>query len=210
MTTRIEKLIPNQADGSHAIKNQTIEHKKIEIGNGEYLDVISGSTIINCEIRIKCSAAGINFFDSTFIDCTIWPGKEIKNLRLSSVTMNNCVFKGKYTGCRFGKDLPEKNSEIKNCDFSQVKLLHLCDFLDGADITECKFPSWPHILITELPKYRENWLNLDLPPDMKLIQEIIGEEDSLAKAVTIYLPLVTDDCESLRSKLESESYVSIS
>jgi hypothetical protein len=44
---------------------------------------------------------------------------------------------------------------------------------------------------------------------MRVVQEVIGEEDSLSQAVTLFLPAETDRAEELRKLLASQSYVII-
>lgn len=66
----MELLPPAEAQDHHTLRGLTIENKVIEIGNGTYQDIIHSSTLINCTLRIRCAADGVNIFDSSLINCS--------------------------------------------------------------------------------------------------------------------------------------------
>lgn len=80
-------------------------------------------------------------------------------------------------------------------------------FLEGVDVGSLRWPGWPHIVVTDLPRSRKDWLGLDLPEELRLIQEVIGREESLAHAATLFLPAETQRAEELRELLASQSYI---
>lgn len=205
----IELLPPNEPAGHHKRIEERIENKLLEIGKGQFQDFILKSTLIECEIRILCGAGHVNIRTSTFDRCVFRPRRELKNLRFTGMNLRDCTFWGKYTGCRFGNDLEDHSSDIRGCDFSKAGLFHLCDFIDGADVSSMKWPSWPHIVVTDLQHSRKEWLKLKLPPEMHIIQQVIGRELSFNRAVTLNLPSVTDRSEDLRDVLASQSYIII-
>jgi hypothetical protein len=206
---QLEVLPPNQPDGCHDRRDERIERKTIEIGKGKFQDFITRSTLVECEIRIFCGAGSVNLFESTFERCTFRPRRELKNLRFTGMNLRDCTFLGKYTGCRFGNESKDDVSVIRACDFSRASLFHLCDFLDGADVNSMRWPGWPHIVVTDLPRSRREWLRLKLPKEMRIIQQVIGEADSLSRAVTLFLPAETERAENLRELLESQSYITL-
>jgi hypothetical protein len=208
--SQLDVLPPNMPEGFHERRAERIEHKRIEIGKVKFQDFITRSTLTDCEIAILCGASSVNLFESTFERCTFQPRREMRNLRFTGMNLRACTFLGKYTGCRFGNESADDSSDVRDCDFSQATLFHLCDFLDGVDVTSLRWPSWPHIVITDLPQSRRAWLKLKLPKDMRIIQEVIGEEDSLSRAVTLYLPAETKHPDELRELLMSQSYIVIS
>ena len=206
---KLDKLLPIEGEDHHNIKGLTVENKTIEIGNGKFQDFIVESTLINCVIRIKCGANHVNIFNSSLIDCVIWPSRQMNNLRFTGLEMVGCTFKGAYSGCRFGNEDENQNSNIRECDFSQAKKFDLCNFLGGSDVESCKFPTWPHIVVTDLPSSKNDWLSLELTDDFRLIQEVICDEDSISNAATIYLPEELEGYEVYRDLLESKSYILI-
>jgi hypothetical protein len=206
---QLDLLLPNHPDGFHQRRDERIDRKIVEIGKGKFQDFITRSTLAECELRILCGARSVNLFQSTFERCTFRPRREMKNLRFAGMSLRACLFLGKYTGCRFGNQSEEDVSDVRDCDFSQASLFHLCDFLDGADVGSLRWPGWPHIVVTDLPRSRRAWLRLKLPEEMRFVQQAIGEEDSLSRAVTVFLPAETDCTEELREVLASQSYVII-
>src|SRR5712691_7384011 len=174
MTPPLDILPPNEPDGHHRRRGERIERKLVEIGRGKYQDFITKCTLSECDVRIHCGARFVNLIDSTFERCTFRPRREMKNLRFPGTTLRACEFLGKYTGCRFGNVEADQRSEIRNCDFSRSTLLHICDFLDGADVASLRWPSWPHIVVTGLPRSAPDWLKLQLPEELASIQKVIG------------------------------------
>jgi hypothetical protein len=207
--SQLDVLPPNMPENFHQRRDERIERKAVEIGKGKFQDFITRSTLIECEIHILCGTSHVNLFESTFEQCTFRPRREMKNLRFTGMNLRSCAFLGKYTGCRFGNESADDFSDVRDCDFSQASLFHLCDFLDGADIASLRFPGWPHIVVTDLPKSRPDWLRLKLPQEMRVVQEVIGEKDSLSRAVTMYLPAETNHSDELRELLASQSYIII-
>lgn len=207
--SQLEVLPPNDPNNMHVWRDERIERRFIEIGKGKFQDFITRSTLVECEIRILCGASSVNLFESTFEHCTFRPRREMKNLRFTGMNLRSCTFLGRYSGCRFGNESEKDQSDVRDCDFSQSTLFHLCDFLDGADVGSLKWPGWPHIVVTDLPGSRRTWLSLKLPKEMRIIQEVIGEEDSLSRAVTLFLPAETKRADDLRELLASQSYIII-
>lgn len=206
---KYEKVSPNDENENIKLINDYFEGKSIEIGKAKYQDFITDCTLKNCELRIRCGAGSVNLFGSKFYDCVFRPSKEMKNLRFTDVFLYNCYFKGRYSGCRFGADMDKNEAIVKGCDFSEVKLFHLCDFLRGADVESCKFPPWPHIVVTDLKNSRKDWLGLELPENLRIVQDVVGDEDQLSSAVTIHLPSVNKDYEQLKDVFSSRSYILI-
>lgn len=202
-------LRPNQREGHHQRRGERIERKTIEIGKAKCMDFITDSTLIECDIHIFCGTRSVNLFGSIFERCTFRPRREMKNLGFTSMVLRDCTFLGKYTGARFGRELAQQVVDIRRCDFSATRLFHLCDFVDGVDIESLRWPPWPHVVVTDLPRSRRSWLKLKLPEEMRLTQKVIGEEESLSKAVTIFLPAETERIEEVRELLESQSYIII-
>lgn len=207
--SKLEILPPNNPEEFHQRRGERIERKVVEIGKGRSMDFITDSTFVECEIRIHCGAGSVNLFGSSFESCVFRPRREMKNLRFTSVVLRNCTFLGKYTGCRFGRELGEQPADIRDCDFSAASLFHLCDCLDGAEVGSLRWPPWPHFVVTDLPRSRREWLSLDLPPELRVTQQVIGSEDSIARAVTVYLPAEMDHVGQVRELLSSQSYVVI-
>jgi hypothetical protein len=205
----LDILPPNHPEGFHQRRGERIEQKTIEIGKAKWQDFITDSTLIGCDIRILCGAHFVNLFGSTFEQCTFRPRREMKNLRFTGMTLWGCSFVGRYSGCRFGKESEDEVAAVRACDFSGASLFHLCDFLDGADVSTMRWPAWPHIVVTDLPRSRAAWLRLKLPEEMRIVQEVIGDENSLSRAVSLYLPAGTDRAEELRELLASQSYLII-
>ena len=208
--SQLDALPPNNPNGFHQRRDERIERKAIEIGNGKFQDFITRCTLVECEIRILCGANSVNLFESTFERCTFRPRREIKNLRFTGMKLRGCTFLGKYTGCRFGNESEKDESDVRDCDFSKASWFHLCDLLDGADVDSFGWPVWPHIVVTDLPRSRQAWLHLKLPKEMRVLQEVIGKDDSLSRAVTLFLPAETDHADGLRELLASQSYIIIS
>jgi hypothetical protein len=206
---RFDVLPPNHPDGFHQRRGERIAQKTIEIGKAKFQDFITRSTLVECDLRILCSAGSVNLFESTFERCVFHPRRELRNLRLTGLKLRACQFFGRYVGCRFGNEDENEASEVRNCDFSQANLFHLCDFLDGADVESLKWPAWPHIVVTDLPQSRRDWLRLTLPEELRIIQEVIGAEDSLARAVSVFLPSETQRYQELRELLESQTYIAV-
>jgi hypothetical protein len=206
---KLEVLPPNQSEGHHKRLGERIERKLIELGKGRYQDFLTRSTLIECEIRILCGAGSVNLHESTFDRCTFLPRREMKNLRFTGMTFRGCTFLGRYTGCRFGNEEPDGKSDVRDCDFSQATRFHLCDFLPGCDVNSMKWPVWPHIVVTNLPRSHRDWLRLKLPREMQIIQEVIGDEESPRLAVSVYLPAETDRFEDLKELLSRQSYIII-
>jgi hypothetical protein len=203
-------LPPNDPEGHHDRRGERIERKTIEIGKGEWNDFLTHCTVVECHLRIVCGARSVNLFNSTFERCTFDPRRELKNLPFSGITLRDCTFLGKYCGCRFGNEDEDDACEVRGCDFSQAKLFHLCDFLDGVDVGSLRWPPWPHIAVTDLPQHRKQWLRLKLPKEMRIVQDVIGDDEMPCKACTLYLPAETDHLEELRPLLAAQHYITIS
>jgi hypothetical protein len=203
----LELLPPNQPEGYHRRRGERIERQLIEIGKGKSMDFITLSNLVECELRILCGASHVNLFASTLERCTFRPRREMKNLRLTGINFDGCVFLGKYTGCRLGNLEEYDDSDVRDCDFSRATLLHLCDFLEGTDVASFRWPAWPHIVVTDLPGSRKHWLGLELPEELQVVQQVIGREESLASAATLFLPAVTERAEELRELFASQSYI---
>lgn len=207
--SQLDVLPPNMPEAFHKRRDERIERKSIEIGRGKFQDFVTGCTLVECDVRILCGASSVNLFRSTFVRSTFRPRRELKNLRFTDMSLLSCTFLGRYSGCRFGNERKEHESDIRDCDFSKTGLFDLCDFLDGADISSQRWPGWPHIVVTDLPRSCRSWLRLKLPEEMRVVQEVIGSEDSLSHAVTLFLPAHTDRAEDLRELFASQSYVII-
>lgn len=205
--SKLPVLAPNKSDGHHDRKGETIEGKRIEIGKGEYQDFLIDCTLVDCEIRILCGAQSVNLFRSTFEGCVFRPRQKLSNLRFNGLNLRRCRFIGRYDGCRFGNEEEEDDSDVRDCDFSEASLFDMCEFLDGTDVASCRFPAWPHIVVTNLTESYREWLDLDLPEELEIAQEIIGENDPPTHAVTLYLPSETDDFEELRPLLDAQPYI---
>ncbi|WP_338847292.1 hypothetical protein V8J88_01055 [Massilia sp. W12] len=202
-----ELLLANHPDGHHHIKGQTLVGKRIEIGKGKSQDFILNCTLLDCEIAIFCGASHVNIFASTLQQCTIQARREMKGWRLTDCTLQACVFEGKYSGCRFGAEDETSTFSMQDCDFSAVRLLDFCEFGEGVMLKQIKWPAWPHIVITDLPQSRENWLALALPAALASAQQIIGEEDAPWRAVSLYLPAHLAQFDALRESLATEPYI---
>jgi hypothetical protein len=205
---QLDILPPNNPDGFHRRRGERIERKTVEIGKGRYMDFITDSTLVECDIRILCGARSVNLFGSTFERCAFRPRQEMKNLRFTGMTIRDCAFLGKYTGCRFGAEDPDHAGLVRDCDFFQARLFHLCDFLGGVDVGSLRWPPWPHIVVTDLPRSASEWLRLKLPEELRIIQRVIAD-GTLARAVTLYLPAKTARAEELRDLFASQSYIII-
>ena len=107
----------------------------------------------------------------------------MKNLRFTGMAIRNCTFVGKYTGCRFGRELEDQVADIRGLRFLRCGPVHLRDFRDGADVGTMCWPPWPHIVVTDLPHCA--WLRLKLPDKMRIVQQVLGNEDSLSRAVSL-------------------------
>nr|WP_159063750.1 hypothetical protein [Thaumasiovibrio occultus] len=210
LPTKLEKLLPAEGKDHHRITGLTIENKTIEIGNGKNQDVIVNSTLNNCVIRIKCGARQVNIFNSSLLNCVIWPARQMNGLRLAGLEMVGCKFKGRYFDCRFGNEQESDQSNVRDCDFSEAKLFHLCDFREGTDAKSCKFPKWPHIILTDLSDSSEDWLSLDLSQEFRSIQRVIAESGHVSSAASIHLPSTIDDPEKYKALLKSRPYILIS
>ena len=201
-------LPPDSVKDRHDIRGMAIRGSIIEIGKGQYQDFISESVLEDCEIRIFCGASNVNIFRTTLINCEIRPKKEMKNLRLTDVNIDGCIFHGRYTGLRLGSEDPERNVSIRNCDFTLAKLRGT-DFLPGVDIESMRLPTWPHITVINVAQHRASWLALQLPDSMKILQEIIGEPDQWALAVTLLLTDYVDNPDDWSSTFAGLKYVRI-
>jgi hypothetical protein len=207
MASASDILLPNAPDGSHQRRGERIERKRIDIGKSKIMDAIFECTLVDCEIHIHCGASSVSLFDSTLEHCSFHPKREMKGLRFTSLRLIGCKFFGKYSGCRFGNEDDGQSASADSCDFSQATLFHLCDFLAGADVGSMKWPPWPHIVVTDLPRSAPAWLGLRLPEELRIVQQVVGEAASFSKAVTIFLPAKTAPAEDLRQLLLSQSYV---
>jgi hypothetical protein len=107
---------------------------------------------------------------------------------------------------RFGKEFPDKMGEVRDCDFSQAKLFHLCDFLVGSEIGSLRWPTWPHIVVTDLENCAADWLQLKLPEELTIVQGVIGEGPP-PRAVTIFLPAETQRASELREIFATQPYI---
>lgn len=131
---RLDILPPNNPEGFHQRRGERIERKSVDLGNAKWQDFITDSTLIECDVRILCGAGSVNLFGSTFERCTFRPRREMKNLRFTGMTFRGCTFLGKYTGCRFGNEMPDHAGGVRRCDFSRAGQFHLCDFLAGSEV----------------------------------------------------------------------------
>jgi hypothetical protein len=200
-------LSPNNPDGFHQRRGERIEQKTIEIGEAESLDFITESTLVGCDLHILRGGRSVNLFGCTFERSIFRARRELKNVRFTGMTLRGCTFLGRYVGCGFGNKEPHELGEVRGCDFSQATRFHLCEFLDGADTSSMLWPRWPHIVITDLPRSAGAWRKLDLPEELRIVQEVIA--DGSARAVTLYLPAETNRAEELRPVFASQSYIVI-
>jgi hypothetical protein len=206
---RLEILPPNHPDGHHNGRGERIVRKRVEIGKGRYQDFLTDCTLVECEIRILCGAFSVNLFRSTFEGCTFRRRREFKNLRLTGRTFRGCTFLGKYTGCRFGNREPEDAGEVRGCDFSGARLLHLCDFADGVDVGSLRWPPWPHLVVTDLARSAPAWLRLKLSEELRIVQQVSAEDDPPDRAVTFSLPAGTGRADAPRRVCASQPYILI-
>ena len=137
------------------------------------------------------------------------PAKGDEELGFTGFTLRCCRFLGRYYGCRFGREFAGQVGEVRDCDFSTASRLHLCEFCEGTAVDTLRWPPWPHVVVSDLPRSRRAWLGLELPEQMRIIQDVIGAEGSLARAVTLYLPAETDRFHDLREMLAAQSYIVI-
>ncbi len=205
----LELLAPSNAEGNHRRFQARIEKKLIEIGRTKLGDSFTESTLVDCELHILGGASSVHLLRSTLERCTLRPRRELKNLRFDATNIRGCTFFGRYTGCRFGSGLEEQVTDVRDCDFSHATRFHLCDFLDGADVGSMRWPPWPHFVVTDLPSSRDAWLRLELPEEMKVTQHAIVHPWSISRAITIFLPALTERSEELRELLAKESYIVI-
>lgn len=203
----MERLSPAEGQDHHTLRGLTIENKIIDIGLGTYQDMIHDCTLINCTLRIRCAAGGVNIFGSSLTNCTIWPARQMNNLRLTGLELINCTFKGKYRGCRFGSEHSDQTSTVSGCDFSQARLFDLCDFLDGCDVHSCRFPTWPHLVVPGLPESAPDWLAIDFPQSFRTTQRIIGQQEGPSVAVSVYLPARLEKADDYKELLTSRPYL---
>jgi len=164
----VELLLAEADDRTHGIRHQHVRAKRIELGKGQHQDFITDSRLEDCEIRVLCGAAHVNVFTSELVRCTFWPRRRMNGLRLTSGSFVDCRFKGRYFGCRFGTELDEQPCTMVGCDFAAATL-HLTDFLGGVDVNSLALPGWPHITVKDLDNTRGQWLALDLPAEMAII-----------------------------------------
>ena len=202
-----EILPPNGSHGEHHLRDVTLAGKTIEIGKSDVYDSIFDCQLVNCTIRTFRGARGVSIADCTLESCTIEAKKELKNLRLTRLIMRDCTLLGRYTGCRFGGEDADERAEITGCDFSKAKLFDLCDFLYGADVSSLTLPVWPHITITGVATNRSRWMALPLPKSLHVLQGVVGYENSIANAVSIYLPAHYAQYEDLRDVFDGEDYI---
>src|SRR5437660_611898 len=113
--SQLAVLPPNNDDGFRQRRGERIERRAIEIGKGQWQDFITRSTLIECELRILCGARSVNLSESVFERCTFRPRREMKNLRFTGMTIRDCKFLGKYTGCRFGNESERDESDVRGC-----------------------------------------------------------------------------------------------
>jgi len=201
-----EKLIP---DDHHMIQGESVSGKIIEIGAGEYQDFISdGALLIDCEIRILCSAASLNIFDATFENCLIKARRELKNYSFFNAGFRGCKFIGKYSGCRFGSHEKENTGFVEECDFSEAKL-DLCDFFDKVEIKSLKFGEWPLAVITKIDENAIDWKNTDFgDEEFSYTQDVVADEP-FASAVVIDVSKNADDMNSVYQILKDKAYVRV-
>jgi len=207
-----ELLPPNEPEGFHRRRDERIAERTLELGRGKFLDILLDCQLSDCELRILGPAKCLNLRGSTLERCLFRPRKQLRNHRFTNANLRDCKFLGKYRGCRFGRELDDRLGTATGCDFSQAVLWHLCDFWPGAEVETFRLPPWPHVLVTDLPRSRADWLGLKLPPELRIVQEGIGAEDSLAHAVSLYLPAVSEHflserAEELRELFSSRSYL---
>ncbi|MFO0960413.1 MAG: hypothetical protein U0800_23755 [Isosphaeraceae bacterium] len=199
-------LPPNTAEGSHQRRGERIEGMRVEIGRAKRQDFLVDCTLVGCDIRIRCGASHVNLFGSTFERCRFLPGRPMMNLRLTGMNLRGCAFEGKYIGCRFGNEEEDHDAEVRDCDFRRAAIFHLCDFLGGTDVASCRWPTWPHIVVTDLERSARSWSQLPLPEGLQLVQQTIAEGPP-ARAVTIHLPSETERAEELRDRLSAQPYI---
>ena len=97
---------------------------------------------------------------------------------------------------------------MRRLPFSQSGRFHLCDFGAGVDVGSLRWPPWPHIVVTDLKRTAQSWLKLNLPEELRVVQQVMGD-DPRDRAVTLYLPAETQRADELRELFASQSYIVI-
>jgi hypothetical protein len=189
-------LHPNDARyGIHIYRDEIIEGKRVEIGAGQIADQFLGTTFIDCEIRLRSSghATGVIISQSVFNNCAILPLRiqRITNLKAS---FEKCVFKGTYE--------IEFSNDVLSCSFVEAKLNHALFFKPIA-LDSVAFPKWPHIVISQLDEYGDDFLST--VPRMSLIWYMAKKRPH---TIVVNLDKATTSPHETWQAIKDKSYVS--
>ena len=182
----------------------------IELHSQNQLSFISnGTELIDCDIRIRCSASNYMLLDATLRNCRIWAHKPQNSAEFTETKFYDCKFKGRFNDCEFGNkpDRDLKEGCIKNCDFSEA-ILKDCFFYE-TEASDAIWPEWPHIGLSNLYDNKEDWLSISFPDKFRIWQKISAThyEGKRVQIINLELNNDVDSPEDFWALVQDKDYV---
>jgi hypothetical protein len=165
--------------------NKQIENEQIKLAAKDGLYYLGPNlTLRNCNLILRVPTKRLLIPGARLIDCTIEVKTELKNFRWFKAFLKGCRFKGRLTGCDFGRwpDSPEEGG-IEDCDFSAAQL-DGCRFI-GCDASTLKFPPWPYFTLLDPVRRLEELRKVPWPGQVGALVEILADSPLETSAVTI-------------------------
>jgi hypothetical protein len=128
---------------------QTVVGKRLVWGHSELVTMVLRSTFVACDIVITCSRRSLVLADCTFRDCSIRAKRDLVSVQFFDSTFENCSFAGRYPGCEFGYRTPVEGGptkgSLRDCDLSRA-ILDLVT-INSSDPSRIRLPTWPHFTL---------------------------------------------------------------
>ena len=142
-------------------------------------------TLRGCTVVISVPARALVIARTRFVGCTIHVKRQLNNFSWESVYLQDCRFKGRFSGNDFGeRPFAPGEGRIQDCDFTEATL-HGTRFF-GCDVRSLRFPSWPCFTIVD-PLGRARELRALPWPELvgRITIETVVESPPSTAAVTL-------------------------
>ncbi|WP_431257833.1 hypothetical protein ACQ86G_25045 [Roseateles chitinivorans] len=182
----------------YEIRGGRFEGRSLVVGGGEVFDRIDGGAEFqDCELKIVPTPRQRMNFEAQFSDCDVRATKPLSDGRFDDTRFERCRFKGQYKGCEFGPKFSGSKGSVRDCDFSEARLI-LSQFFD-CSIDSQTWPDWPHIhlIFSEDLSWTEKLQDGDLPHVLSILLRLPrSTEVTQRSVVSIHLPSIGVDPEA--------------
>jgi hypothetical protein len=199
--TRLDVLGPVRITGERLLG------KIIDLGRGPEPDIIGdGAVLEDCELRILGEGRLVNLEGVTLRRCAIRAPRGVAELSLQGTRLLHCDLRGRYAACDFGRESGHATGAMARCDLHRATM-HTCVFLEGCDRRSIRWPGWPHLLVTNLTAFQQDFPALELPRELQRVRNRLSQHVQAQTLWVIHFPSVpgiTDPAQEVLPALEGD------